>query len=107
MFMLGLVFRIDSNESPIFIKKFANVPLGNLMTIQNIPVVVPTTEVPSPGFTLDREDYQDIALALAVLYVLSPLDAIPDFVPFLGFMDDAFVIRNSRTIGGLVYDLTH
>ncbi len=27
----------------------------------------------------------------ALLYFLSPFDAIPDFIPFAGFIDDAFV----------------
>jgi uncharacterized membrane protein YkvA (DUF1232 family) len=29
------------------------------------------------------------ALALPALYVLSPLDLLPDFIPFIGHMDDA------------------
>ena len=31
------------------------------------------------------------ALTGALLYVLSPLDVIPDFIPFVGFVDDAAV----------------
>lgn len=32
------------------------------------------------------------AAALALVYVLSPLDAIPDFLPGLGYLDDATVL---------------
>jgi uncharacterized membrane protein YkvA (DUF1232 family) len=32
------------------------------------------------------------AIVGALVYVLSPLDAIPDIIPFLGFVDDAAVI---------------
>lgn len=27
-------------------------------------------------------------LALAVIYILSPIDIVPDFLPFLGWLDD-------------------
>src|SRR5215470_15228382 len=32
-----------------------------------------------------------IALAAAVVYLMSPIDLIPDFVPFVGYLDDALV----------------
>jgi uncharacterized membrane protein YkvA (DUF1232 family) len=32
-----------------------------------------------------------IALAAAVLYLVSPIDLIPDFIPVLGYFDDLFV----------------
>ena len=32
-----------------------------------------------------------IALAAAVVYLISPIDLVPDFVPFVGYLDDALV----------------
>jgi uncharacterized membrane protein YkvA (DUF1232 family) len=32
-----------------------------------------------------------IALAAVVLYLVSPVDLVPDFVPLLGYLDDVFV----------------
>jgi uncharacterized membrane protein YkvA (DUF1232 family) len=32
------------------------------------------------------------AVALVVLYVVSPIDLIPDFVPFLGVVDDIVLV---------------
>jgi uncharacterized membrane protein YkvA (DUF1232 family) len=32
-----------------------------------------------------------IALAAAVVYLASPIDLIPDFIPFLGYVDDLLV----------------
>lgn len=32
------------------------------------------------------------AIGGALLYVLSPIDLIPDFIPFVGYIDDAAVI---------------
>lgn len=32
------------------------------------------------------------AIVSALLYVLSPLDMIPDFIPFVGYVDDSMVV---------------
>jgi len=32
------------------------------------------------------------AIVFALLYVLNPLDLIPDFIPFVGLVDDAFAL---------------
>jgi uncharacterized membrane protein YkvA (DUF1232 family) len=34
-----------------------------------------------------------IAIGVALLYVLSPLDVIPDFIPVVGLLDDALVLN--------------
>lgn len=37
--------------------------------------------------------WQTIAVALgALIYFVAPIDAVPDFIPFVGYVDDAFVI---------------
>jgi len=33
------------------------------------------------------------AISIALLYVLNPLDIIPDAVPIVGYIDDAFVLK--------------
>jgi uncharacterized membrane protein YkvA (DUF1232 family) len=33
-----------------------------------------------------------IALAAAALYLVSPLDLLPDFIPFVGYLDDALLV---------------
>lgn len=33
------------------------------------------------------------AIVAALIYFVSPLDVLPDFIPFIGYLDDAFVIK--------------
>ncbi len=33
-----------------------------------------------------------VALAAVAVYLVSPVDLIPDFIPFLGYLDDAFLV---------------
>jgi len=51
-------------------------------------------------------EYRDISarnlllVVAAILYFVSPFDAIPDSVPILGHIDDAFVVRLAlRSVG--------
>lgn len=33
-----------------------------------------------------------VAIVLSLLYVLAPADIVPDFIPFVGFVDDATIL---------------
>lgn len=39
-----------------------------------------------------------IAIPAMVLYVLMPFDLIPDFLPFIGWLDDVFVVAKLFTL---------
>ena len=45
-----------------------------------------------------KGEYRDVSLGsiavfvLAIVYVLSPIDILPDFIPFLGRIDDTFIL---------------
>ncbi|MDN3596093.1 YkvA family protein [Zunongwangia endophytica] len=59
-------------------------------------------------FSLVRDyangDYREIpfnivaGVGAALLYVLSPIDLIPDFIPVIGYLDDAAVIAFSLSL---------
>ena len=38
------------------------------------------------------------------IYVASPIDVIPDFIPIVGYVDDLFVMRASTALGGWLWD---
>lgn len=72
-------------------KKLARVPLvGDKLS--TIPVLASLIR-----FYVKKE-YTDIpigtilAVLSALLYFVSPLDVIPDSIPFIGYFDDAFVV---------------
>lgn len=46
-----------------------------------------------------------IGMGLGVMYVVSPLDFIPDFIPVLGQVDDYLVLRLSTSLGGYIWNL--
>jgi uncharacterized membrane protein YkvA (DUF1232 family) len=42
-----------------------------------------------PNFQIDRG--KKITMIIALLYIISPIDLIPDAIPFLGMLDDVLV----------------
>lgn len=53
------------------------------------------TDVPAVFFALkDKRTpwYAKIIAAFVVIYALSPIDLIPDFIPVLGYLDDVIIL---------------
>ena len=42
-----------------------------------------------PNFQIERG--KNITITIALLYIISPIDLIPDAIPFLGMLDDVLV----------------
>lgn len=36
--------------------------------------------------------WSKIIIAVAIAYALSPVDLVPDFIPFIGYLDDAVIL---------------
>jgi uncharacterized membrane protein YkvA (DUF1232 family) len=45
-----------------------------------------------------------IGFSLGAAYVAWPLDFIPDFIPLVGYVDDAMILNASTAIGGWLWD---
>jgi uncharacterized membrane protein YkvA (DUF1232 family) len=51
-----------------------------------------------------KEEYSDISYVnvsiatFILVYYVSPYDVIPDFIPFIGKMDDAWILKNGLNI---------
>ena len=53
------------------------------------------TDVPAVFLTLKRKEtpwFAKILAAIVVVYALSPVDLIPDFIPILGYLDDVIIL---------------
>ena len=54
-----------------------------------VPVRIPAAQHPPKS----QAKWKRVIIAvLAMLYVISPLDLIPDFIPFIGWLDDLGVL---------------
>ncbi|WP_020179485.1 YkvA family protein [Methylopila sp. M107] len=65
-------------------------------TIKRVARNIPFAEDAVAAYycALDRETPRHVRIALigALAYFVTPIDAVPDFLPFIGFADDASVI---------------
>ena len=53
------------------------------------------TDVPAVFLALKRKEtpwFAKILAAIVVVYALSPVDLIPDFIPILGYLDDVIIL---------------
>jgi uncharacterized membrane protein YkvA (DUF1232 family) len=61
----------------------------SVSTSNAIPVVIPAKQ----HSLKSQPKWKRVIIALlAVLYVISPLDSIPDFIPVIGWLDDLGVL---------------
>jgi uncharacterized membrane protein YkvA (DUF1232 family) len=58
--------------------------------LKDLLLVLPRLARMIGGLLADREvpSRTKVALAVAALYFASPVDLIPDFIPFVGYLDD-------------------
>jgi uncharacterized membrane protein YkvA (DUF1232 family) len=79
----SLAEKFDLSEAKAFAKKHIDLSwLGDFKLLYGMAT--------DKDFKLDKSTYLLIAGALA--YTVMPMDVIPDFIPGMGFVDDAFVI---------------
>ncbi|MGJ8687591.1 MAG: YkvA family protein [Spongiibacteraceae bacterium] len=76
---------------------------GIISKVTNSPSLAPYIEQVKTLFSLIQDyvngSYREIpwwslgSIATTLLYILMPLDAIPDFIPLAGFLDDAVILK--------------
>ena len=72
-------------------KKLKKIPVGG-RELSKLPVLVSMLKAYTRGTYRTFPKGTLLAIISALVYFVSPIDAIPDFIPGLGFADDAAVI---------------
>lgn len=62
-------------------------------------------DVDGPFWTGNVNPGHVMGFSLGAIYVVHPVDFIPDFIPIIGYVDDAMVLNASTTIGGWLWDM--
>jgi len=82
----NLAKNFDINDIKNFIEKNKN-----LEFIEDVKILFSIISDSIKGkYKIDKKTY--LIIAGALMYVALPTDLIPDFIPGVGFIDDAFVI---------------
>lgn len=66
--------------------------------------VMDNQDIDGPLFTGNVNPGHVIGFALGAAYVTWPLDFIPDYIPVVGYIDDAFVLNFSTSFSGWLWD---
>ncbi len=79
------------DESDSIQKKFEHVgPLGRYM--EDVKLLISIVKDYWSGEYRTIPWWAISAIVLTLLYVISPVDLIPDFIPVIGYLDDAAVV---------------
>jgi uncharacterized membrane protein YkvA (DUF1232 family) len=83
------------------LKKFGNKPPEVLIKLwDDIKLMVSLVTDYAQGNYTEVPWRSIAAFAGAIIYFVSPIDVIPDFIPVIGFLDDALVIQLALDFAG-------